>query len=49
MRFGMMAAVGMLAATAGMAHGERENGKSWSVPDYSSDGPPLTEATTWSN
>ncbi len=35
MRFGMMAAVGILAAMAGMAHGERDYGKTWSVPNYS--------------
>lgn len=38
MRFGMMAAVGVLAAMAGMAHGEGENGKSLSVPSNSSAG-----------
>ena len=41
MRFGIMAAAGVLAAaTAGMAHGERESGKSWSIHNYLPNVPP---------
>ncbi len=35
MRIGMMAVLGILAAMAGIAHGELDYGKPWSAPNYS--------------